>query len=202
MTFMQVFKSKIDSGSPDFLKNVELNQQLLATLKAHMEKSQFQGKSRHIEKARSKGKLLARERIELLLDQDAFFLELLPLIGLEGDGFGPGGTAVCGIGLVCGKLCLINANVGTNRGGSIDKATLDKSIRISEIAMENALPVINLVESSGANLPEQEQIFNYGGIIFREISRRSKKGIPTISCLLYTSPSPRDATLSRMPSSA
>lgn len=184
---MQVFKSKIDSGSPDFLKNVELNQQLLATLKAHMEKSQFQGKSRHIEKARSKGKLLARERIELLLDQDAFFLELLPLIGLEGDGFGPGGTAVCGIGLVCGKLCLINANVGTNRGGSIDKATLDKSIRIGEIAMENALPVINLVESSGANLPEQEQIFNYGGIIFREISRRSKKGIPTISIVFGNS---------------
>lgn len=184
---MQVFKSKIDSDSPDFLKNVELNQQLLATLKTHMDKSQFQGKPRHIEKARSKGKLLARERIELLLDQDAFFLELLPLIGLEGDGFGPGGTAVCGIGLVCGKLCLINANVGTNRGGSIDKATLDKSIRISEIAMENALPVINLVESSGANLPEQEQIFNYGGIIFREISRRSKQGIPTISIVFGNS---------------
>ena len=65
-----------------------------------------------------------------------------------------GGTTVGGIGIVSGKICMIVSNVGTNKGGSIDYATLMKSLRLGEIAMENRLPMINLVESGGANLPE------------------------------------------------
>jgi acetyl-CoA carboxylase carboxyltransferase component len=105
------------------------------------------------------------------------------LAGLGGKGFGPGGTTVGGIGLVSGRLCMCIANVGTNKGGSVDYATLQKSLRLGEIAMENELPVINLVESAGANLPEQHDIFNYGGATFRDIARRSKAGIPTISAV-------------------
>lgn len=162
--------------------------ELVAQLDKHLEKSRFQGKPKHLDKAREEGRLPARDRVELLLDPDSFFLEIQPLIGLENEGgFGPGGTTVTGIGLVSGKLCLINANVGTNKGGAIDKATLQKGIRIGEIASENNLHVINLVESSGANLPEQEQIFNFGGIIFREITRRSKKGLTTISVVFGNS---------------
>lgn len=152
-----------------------------------MQQSLFQGSEKHIEKARKKGKLLARERIELLLDPDSPFLELLPLAGLGEKNSGAGGTMVGGIGLVSGKLCLIVANVGTNKGGAIDYATLQKGLRFNEIALENELPVIYLVESAGANLPEQEKIFNYGGITFREISRRSKKGLTTISVVFGNS---------------
>jgi acetyl-CoA carboxylase carboxyltransferase component len=114
-------------------------------------------------------------------------MELLPLAGLGGDGFGPGGTMVAGVGLVCGKLCAIMANVGTNKGGAIDYATLQKALRLNEICLQNKLPTINLVESAGANLPEQEKIFNYGGLNFREITRRSKEGIPSISVVFGNS---------------
>ena len=184
---MSTLKSNINIKSPLQVENKKLMSELIDKLNKHLEESRFQGKERHIEKAKKQGKLTARERIELLLDQDSFFLELLPLIGLNGEGFGPGGTTVSGIGLVEGRLCLINANVGTNKGGAIDKATLQKTTRISEIAAENGLTVVNLVESSGANLPEQEQIFNYGGVIFREITRRSRQGLTTISVVFGNS---------------
>ncbi|MEZ5022400.1 MAG: carboxyl transferase domain-containing protein [Chitinophagales bacterium] len=96
-------------------------------------------------------------------------------------GFGAGGTNVSGIGLVAGKLCMVNSNVGTRKGGSIDQATTFKALRLGDIARENRLPTINLVESGGANLPDQDKIFNYGGESFREITRRSKMGLTTIS---------------------
>lgn len=160
---------------------------LVDELNKKLQKSLYQGEEKHLERARKKGKFLARERIELLLDQDSPFLELLPLSGLGGEGFGAGGTMVAGLGLVSGKMALVTANVGTNKGGAIDYATLQKGLRINEIALENRLPVINLVESAGANLPEQEKIFNYGGITFREITHRSKEGLTTISVVFGNS---------------
>jgi len=156
-------------------------------LEQTMQKSLFQGEEKYLERNKKTGKLLARERIELLLDQDSPFLELLPLSGVGGDGFGVGGTLVGGIGFVSNRLCIITANVGTIKGGSIDYPTLQKNLRISEIALENRLPTINMVESAGANLPDQAKIFNYGGTIFREITRRSQKGIPTISIVFGNS---------------
>lgn len=155
---------------------------LLADLAKHMEKGSFQGSDRSIAKARKRGKFLARERIELLLDQDSPFLELMPLAGLnKRGGFGAGGTCVCGVGFVSDRLCFINSNVGTRKGGSIDYTTLLKVSRGNEIAMQNRLPVIALVESGGGNLPEQEKIFNHGGANFRDITRMSKAGIPSIA---------------------
>jgi acetyl-CoA carboxylase carboxyltransferase component len=131
--------------------------------------------------------LLARERIELLLDEDSPFLELCPLAGYGRDSFALGGTLTAGIGLVCGKLCLIMANIPTIKGGSVDQVTLQKGMRLNEIAMENRLPVVYLVESAGANLPEQSKIFNLGGTNFRDITRRSQKKIPTISVVFGNS---------------
>lgn len=173
--------SKVNTKTQQYASNREGMLKLLEKLEKHSEESRFQGQEKHIERARSKGKLLARERIELLLDQDSPFLELLPLAGLGGKGFGTGGTTVGGIGIVSGRLCLVVSNVGTNKGGSIDFPTLQKAMRLNEIAEENELPSINLVESSGANLPDQAKIFNLGGTNFRDITRRSKKGIPSIS---------------------
>ncbi|MCH2044633.1 MAG: acyl-CoA carboxylase subunit beta [Saprospiraceae bacterium] len=184
---MRPLRTKINTKTAAYQENLAQMNELVQTLEKHLLKSRFQGKPKHLARAKKEGKLLARDRIELVLDPDSFFLELLPLIGLEGEGFGPGGTSVTGIGLVEGRLCMVNANVGTLKGGAIDKATLDKSVRMGKIALENRLPVINLVESSGANLPEQEQIFNYGGEIFREITRRSKAGLTTISVVFGNS---------------
>lgn len=173
--------SKVNTKTQQYASNREGMLKLLEKFEKHYEESRFQGQEKHIERARSNGKLLARERIELLLDQDSPFLELLPLAGLGGKGFGTGGTTVGGIGIVSGRLCLVVSNVGTNKGGSIDFPTLQKAMRLNEIAEENELPSINLVESSGANLPDQAKIFNLGGTNFRDITRRSKKGIPSIS---------------------
>jgi acyl-CoA carboxylase subunit beta len=181
---MTVLSSKINTNGQSYKDNYQAMLSLCLELEKHMEASRFQGKESHLDRARERGKLLARERIELLLDQDSPFFELLPLAGMNNKGgFGSGGTNVSGIGLVSGKLCLINANVGTRKGGSVDFATAFKGLRIGQILRENRLPSINLVESGGANLPDQAKIFNYGGESFREITRRSRDGIATISCV-------------------
>lgn len=157
-------------------------QEKLEELKKNLNKSLFQGKEKRIERAKSKGKMTARERIEMLIDQDSPFLELMPLAGLNVKGdFGPSGSLVAGIGFVSGKICMVTSNVGTNKGGAVDITTLQKAMRLNEIATENNLPGISLVESAGANLPDQAKIFNLGGNNFKDITRRSKKGLPSIS---------------------
>jgi len=174
--------SNTNTKSAAFKDNTAAMEELVNKLEKHLEESRFEGKEKHVEKARKRGKMLARERIELVLDKDSPFMELLPLAGMEKKGgFGAGGTNVSGIGLVKGKLCMINSNVGTRKGGSVDYATVFKGLRVSQITRENKLPTINLVESGGANLTDQAKIFNYGGEAFREITRRSKMGLTTIS---------------------
>lgn len=182
-----VIESRVQIRSETFSANREANEKLLEKLRQHLAEARFEGKEKHLEKARSLGKLTARERIALLLDPESPFLELLPLAGLGGDGFGPGGTSVGGIGVVSGKLVLIIANVGTRKGGAVDAATLQKALRLNEISMENRLPVVSLVESSGANLPDQARIFNYGGATFRDITRRSKAGLANIAVVFGNS---------------
>jgi acetyl-CoA carboxylase carboxyltransferase component len=155
---------------------------LVRELQEKIKKSRVQGTESSIARARKRGKFLGRERIALLLDKESPFLELMPLAGLTHEGgFGPGGTTVAGIGYVNKRLCLINANLGTRKGGAVDYATSLKILRIGKIALENKLPTINLVESGGANLPDQDRVFNNYGAAFREMSIRSKLGIPTIS---------------------
>jgi acetyl-CoA carboxylase carboxyltransferase component len=185
---MATIKSRINPNSGSFKENYLRMSAKIEELKKHLQKSQYQGQEKHIERAKAKGKLTARERIEMVLDLDSPFLELLPLAGLGVQGgFGTGGTMVAGIGFVSGKICMVTANVGTNKGGAIDIATLQKALRINEIAVENNLPAINLVESAGANLPDQAKIFNLGGNNFKEITRRSKKGLQTISIVFGNS---------------
>ena len=178
---MGILKTNFNINSQTANANKLEMLKLVEQLNKKLEKSLFQGKDKHIERARKRNKLLARERIELVLDEDSPFLELLPLAGGEGKGFGAGGTNVSGIGLVSGKLCVINSNVGTRKGGSVDYATMMKALRVNDITMKNGLPSINLVESGGANLPDQARCFNIGGRSFRDITNRSKMGLTTIS---------------------
>jgi len=184
---MAVFKTKVNRNSEGYQRNYKLMQEKISELDAKYKEALFQGEPKYLERTKKAGRLLARERVELVLDADSPFMELLPLAGWGTDGFGAGGTIVAGIGFVSGRLTMINSNVGTIKGGAIDYATLQKGLRIGEIALENELPAINMVESAGANLPDQAKIFNYGGANFREIIRRSKAGIPTISIVFGNS---------------
>ena len=185
---MSIITSKINTQSVSYKENYAKMLLKIDELNKHLKQSLYQGEEKHITKAKANKKFLARERIELLLDQDSPFLELLPLAGLGvKGGFGTGGTMVAGIGFVSNKMCLITANVGTNKGGAIDIASLKKALRISEIASENNLPCINMVESAGANLPDQAQVFNLGGNNFKNITRHSKNRNPTISIVFGNS---------------
>jgi acetyl-CoA carboxylase carboxyltransferase component len=144
------------------------------------------GGEKYVERHRKRGKLLARERIELLLDPDSPFLELSPLAAWGTD-FLVGASVVTGIGVVEGVECMISANDPTVRGGSSNPWTVRKSFRASDIAFENRLPSIHLVESGGADLPTQKDIFLPGGRLFRDLTRLSAAGIPTIALVFGNS---------------
>jgi acetyl-CoA carboxylase carboxyltransferase component len=184
---MRPIRSKINPLSPQFRDNQVRMRAVLEDYRARMAQALDQGKAKYLERTKAEGKMLARERIELLLDPDSPFMELMPLAGCTRSDINVGGTLVGGIGLVSGKLCLITSNVATVKGGAVDYTTLQKGFRFNEIALENRLPVINLVESAGANLTEQAQIFNFGGAGFREITRRSKLGLTTVSVVFGNS---------------
>ena len=120
-----------------------------------------------------------RERVDLN-DPDSPLLELSPLAGY-GTGFPVGGSGVNAIGIIEDTPCLISASDPTVRGGSTNPWSLRKSLRGMQIAIENRLPLVNLVESGGADLPTQKEIFIPGGQIFRDLTRMSAAGIPVRS---------------------
>ena len=144
------------------------------------------GGERYMERHRARGKQLARERIELLLDRDAPFLELQPYVGWHTD-YQTGGSIVLGIGVVRGVECVILANDPTVRGGALNPLTWRKQLRGMEIAERNRLPLIQLVESGGADLTTQADGFVPGGETFRNITRLSGLGIPTIAIVFGNS---------------
>jgi acetyl-CoA carboxylase carboxyltransferase component len=153
----------------------------LERLRAELHRSTQGGGTKYIERHKAKGKLLPRERVEAMLDVGSYFLEIAPLAGYGMEGEVPGAGLIGGIGLVEGRECLIIANEATAKGGATGEPGLLKNARLADIARENHLPVILLVEAAGADLPQQSKVFVPGGRGFREITRRSKLRIPTIS---------------------
>jgi acetyl-CoA carboxylase carboxyltransferase component len=159
---------------------------LLADLDAQLSAAGAGGGERAVARHRSRGKLTVRERIELLVDRDSPFLELSPLAAW-GTGFPLGGSVVTGIGVVEGVEVVVTANDPTVRGGAMNPYSLRKSNRAAEIAAENRLPAISLVESAGADLPTQGEIFVPGGRAFRDLTRMSAAGIPTVALVFGSS---------------
>ncbi len=158
----------------------------LAELESEHAKAIGGGGPKYMQRHRDRGKLTVRERVELLIDPDSPFLELSPLAGY-GTGFPVGGSGVNGIGVVAGTLAMISGSDPTVRGGSTNPWSLRKSIRGMQIAIENRLPLVNLVESGGADLPTQKEIFIPGGQVFRDLTRMSAAGIPTIALVFGNS---------------
>ncbi len=144
------------------------------------------GGEKYVDRHHARGKLTARERIELLVDPGSAFLELSPLAGWGSD-FTVGASVVTGIGVVEGVECMISANDPTVKGGASNPWTVKKIFRASQIAEENDLPTISLVESGGADLPTQKEIFIPGGRLFRDLTRASARRQPTIALVFGNS---------------
>jgi acetyl-CoA carboxylase carboxyltransferase component len=176
----------MDTRGADFAERRAVMLERLAEVEAAHGEALAGGGARYRERHHARGKLLARERIELLLDPDTPFLELSPLAGWGSD-FTTGASLVTGIGVIEGVECLVTANDPTVRGGSSNPWTLRKALRANEIAFANRLPVVSLVESGGADLPSQKEIFIPGGALFRDLTRLSAAGIPTVAVVFGNS---------------
>jgi acyl-CoA carboxylase subunit beta len=173
-------------ASDAFLANREA---MLAQLRQHDEQLAVVnggGGPKYVERHRQRDKLLARERVEALLDIESPFLEFSPLAAWGTD-FPVGAGVVTGIGVVEGTECLIMANDPTVRGGTTNPMTMRKSLRAYQIARQNRLPVVNLVESGGADLPTQSEIFIPGGQAFHDITQLSAETIPTVAVVFGNS---------------
>jgi acetyl-CoA carboxylase carboxyltransferase component len=178
---MRPLPSRVDTRSETFSQNREANLAGIAKLAKTLAKARAGGGPRYVKRHLDRGKLLPRERVERLLDRDSAFLEICPLAGMHEGGVVPGGSMIVGIGAVSGVRSLITASDSTVLGGAINTWGVQRSARAAQIAHENRLPTINLIESAGADLPNQAEIFVPGGAGFRAITRRSAEKLPTVS---------------------
>ncbi|MGV9858634.1 acyl-CoA carboxylase subunit beta [Gordonia sp. NPDC003425] len=183
---MTVLRSTIDPADEDFAAARTAMLDKLDELQVEFDKAVAGGGEKYVARHRKRGKMLARERIEMLIDEDSAFLELCPLAAY-GSAFHVGASVVMGIGVVEGTECLIVASDPTVKGGTSNPWTLRKTLRANDIALQNRLPVISLVESGGADLPTQKEVFIPGGRMFRDLTRLSAAGIPTIALVFGNS---------------
>eukprot|EP00908_Phaeocystis_cordata_P021179 Transcript_3502.p1 GENE.Transcript_3502~~Transcript_3502.p1 ORF type:complete len:565 (+),score=265.94 Transcript_3502:120-1814(+) len=179
----------VDVGSSSFQESLRHMDGLLSELRGTTATAMAGGGERATALHHSRGKMLPRKRIEALLDPGSPFLELSPLAGHElyGEEKVPSGGLVTGIGSIHGRLCMIVANDATVRGGTYYPITVKKHLRAQEVARENRLPCIYLVDSGGANLPRQAEVFpdrdHFGRIFFNQ-ARMSAAAIPQLAVVL------------------
>src|SRR3954452_832650 len=177
---MPTLDTGLDPRSPAYADNHAAMLRRLDELDEALLSARQGGGEKYVTRHHARGKLLARERIELLVDRDAPFLELCPLAGWGTD-YSVGAGVVTGMGVVEGVMCMVIANDPTVRGGAINPYSLKKTQRAGEIARATRMPLINLVESGGAALPAQAEIFIPGGGVFRDLTRLSAAGVPTVA---------------------
>ena len=188
LTSMGVLSSQVERESDVFTARGEHMSALVAELRERTEQVARGGGEKAIERHRSRGKLTARERVDRLLDPGSAFLELGALAAWElYDGQAPSAGIVTGIGVVEGQECVIVANDATVKGGTYFPLTVKKHLRAQEVAEQNHLPCIYLVDSGGAFLPLQDEVFpdrdHFGRIFFNQ-ARMSAKGIPQIAAVM------------------
>src|SRR5471032_787060 len=185
---MVVLDTHVNTADPVFTANRDRLQQLVAELRGHLARAREGGGAKYVERHREQGKLPVRERIARLLDPRSPFLELSPLAanGMY-DGDAPGAGLVTGIGRVSGREVLIVANDATVKGGTYFPMTVKKHVRAQEIARQNRLPCVYLVDSGGAFLPLQAEVFpdrdHFGRIFFNQ-ARMSAERIPQIAVVM------------------
>ncbi|MFK7960598.1 MAG: carboxyl transferase domain-containing protein [Phycisphaerales bacterium] len=185
---MDILESSLSPTSDDFNANRAAMEQLVDDLRDRLAVVRGGGGERSVDRHRSRGKLFVRDRIDRLVDEDAPFLEFSSLAaGGMYDDAAPGAGVVTGIGMVSGRPCVIVANDATVKGGTYFPITVKKHLRAQEIAEENHLPCIYLVDSGGAFLPLQDEVFpdrDHFGRIFYNQARMSAMGIPQIAVVM------------------
>ena len=185
---MSHFKSRLDPKSAEFLNNRGLMLKKSKAIAKAIKKSRGGGSEKSLQRHISRGKLLPRDRIQALIDPGSFFLELSELAGwaLYDDDV-PSGGIVTGIGQIDQRPCVIVANDATVKGGTYYPITVKKHLRAQTIAAENNLPCIYLVDSGGAYLPQQDEVFpdreHFGRIFFNQ-ANMSAQGIPQIAVVM------------------
>jgi len=185
---VSILKNKIDSAAKDYKDNARAMSGLVDDLRDKIATITRGGHDKAREKHLGRGKLLPRERIDLLLDPDTPFLEFSQFAawGMYGENI-PAAGIITGIGRVSGQECVIVCNDATVKGGTYFPMTVKKHLRAQEIARENHLPCIYLVDSGGANLPQQDEVFpdkNHFGRIFYNQATLSAAGIPQIAVVM------------------
>lgn len=174
-----VLQTKVDTSSPAWHANVQAMQAMWDEVAEQLAMVPTVGGERYVDRHRRRGKMLVRERVEMLVDPGSPLLELSPLAGWgTQDAVGVG--VFTGIGVVEGVECLITGSDMTYKGGSSNPTTFAKTSRMYEMARQNRLPVITLNESAGADLPRQADLFVHGGSGFKNLTQLSRAGIPTI----------------------
>lgn len=174
----------------EFNKNEDINKKLVFELNTRLKKVYLGGGEKAAARQHEKGKMLARERITYLLDKDKPWLEIGALAGEDmyaAEGGCPSGGVICGIGYIAGRQCVVIANDATVKAGAWFPVTGKKNLRAQEIAMENRLPVIYLVDSAGVYLPLQDEIFpdkEHFGRIFRNNALMSSMGIIQVAAIM------------------
>lgn len=185
---MEILQTAVRPGDPGFDANAEQQLALVADLRERLTVAALGGPERSRERHIARGKLLPRDRVDQLLDNGSPFLEIAPLAatGLYGDE-APGAGVIAGIGLVHGRPVLVISNDATVKGGTYFPMTVKKHLRAQEIALENRLPCIYLVDSGGAYLPMQDEVFpdrdHFGRIFFNQ-ARMSAAGIPQVASVM------------------
>jgi len=185
---MAIIKSQIDTGSEDFAANDAHMRELVADLQQHLEQVELGGGDKAREKHTKRGKMLPRERVNQLIDPGTPFLEFSPLAAHDMyEGKAPSAGIITGLGRVSDREVVIIANDATVKGGSYLPITVKKHLRAQEIALENNLPCIYLVDSGGAFLPLQDEIFpdrEHFGRIFYNQAQMSAANIPQIAVVM------------------
>src|SRR5258706_2230672 len=185
---MDVLDSKIIPADPTFSSNRARMQQQVAELRERIDRARQGGGPKYVQRHREQGKLPARERVERLLDPGSPFLELSPLAAYDMyENEAPSAGIVTGVGRVSGREVLIIANDATVKGGTYYPITVKKHVRAQQIAIDNRLPCVYLVDSGGAFLPLQDQVFpdreHFGRIFFNQ-ARMSADRIPQIAAVM------------------
>ena len=190
---MPVLDTKLNARSADFLANAAVMRGLVDDLNAQIAKANLGGGAAARAKHTGRGKLLPRDRVQMLLDPGTPFLELSPLAALglypdrDGTDSAPGAGLIAGIGRVSGVDCMIVCNDATVKGGTYYPMTVKKHLRAQEVAQQNRLPCIYLVDSGGANLPNQDEVFpdrdHFGRIFFNQ-ANMSAQGISQIAVVM------------------
>ena len=185
---MELLESHLDTTSDEFKANTEHHRALAAALREHLEQVKLGGGKAQVTRHKARGKLFVRDRVEGLLDPGTAFLELSPLAAHElYEGEAPCAGLITGIGSVRGRHVMVVANDATVKGGTYLPLTVKKHVRAQEVALENRLPCVYLVDSGGAFLPLQAEVFpdrDHFGRIFYNQARMSALGIPQVAVVM------------------